>query len=249
MTEAAGKSVLLTGGAGAVGRELARELSGRNRVIVLDRDENALSELHAVCPDVVGYVCDLTSFDDVSATVDELYSDGHAVDVLINNAGRIHSEPLFSPLKRPDPRHEAETWRRTIEDNLHSVFYVTSCVVRRMAERRNRGVIVNVSSIAACGNAGQSAYGCAKAAVNALTRTWSRELGPLGIRVAAIAPGFLDVASTRAALPERYIDQWIRQTPAGRLGTPGEMARAVQFIIDNGFFNGRILELDGGLRI
>lgn len=244
-----GKSVLLTGGAGAIGKELVRELSRDSRLIVLDRDAEALSQLHAVCPEAAAYVCDLACFEEVSAAVDEIYADGRTVDVLINNAGTIHSEPLFSPLKRPDPRHDVRSWHATIGNNLHSVFHVTVCVVRKMAELRTRGVIINVSSIAAGGNAGQSAYGAAKAGVDALTKTWSRELGPLGIRVAGISPGFLDVASTRAALPERYIDRWVRQTPAGRLGTPQEMARAVRFIMENGYFNGRILELDGGLRI
>jgi 3-oxoacyl-[acyl-carrier protein] reductase len=246
----AGQStILLTGGAGAIGRELVRDFSSDNRLIVLDRDEAALSELNRMCPEVATYVCNLASFEDVSTTIESIYADRHTVEVLINNAGTIHSEPLISPLKRPDPKHDLDTWHRTIENNLHSVFYVTSCIVERMAALRTAGVVVNVSSIAAAGNPGQSAYGAAKAAVNALTKTWSRELAPLGIRVAAIAPGFLDVASTRKALPEKYIDQWVRQTPARRLGTPQEFSRAMRFIIENDFFNGRILELDGGLRI
>jgi 3-oxoacyl-[acyl-carrier protein] reductase len=243
------KTVLLTGGAGAIGRGLVRDLSGDNQLIVLDRDEAALSELHHSCPEAVTYLCDLASSEDVAATVESIYSDRHKVDILINNAGTIHSEPLISPLKRPDPKHDPGAWHRTIENNLHSVFYVTSCIVERMAALRTRGVVVNVSSIAAAGNAGQSAYSAAKAAVNALTKTWSRELAPFGIRVAAVAPGFLDVASTRKALPEKCIDQWVRQTPAGRLGTPRELSLAVRFIIENDYFNGRILELDGGLTI
>lgn len=244
------RTILLTGGAGAVGRQLVRRLLPQaGSLIVLDRDEAALSELAAECPEIAGYVCDLASFEDVEATVGRLHRDGYAVDILINNAGMIHSEPLLNPLKRPDPKHDVESWHRTLESNLHSVFYVTACIAEKMAERRTRGVIVNVSSIAAAGNAGQSAYGAAKAAVNALTVTWSKELGRLGIRVAAIAPGFLDTASMRRALPERYIDQWIRQTPSSRLGTVDELAQAIRFIIETGYFNGRILELDGGLKL
>jgi 3-oxoacyl-[acyl-carrier protein] reductase len=243
-------TVLLTGGAGAIGRMLARDLfEAGYGVIVLDRDRAALTELNRACPEVITYACDLAAFAEVSATIDDLHADGHRVDVLVNNAGTIHSEPLLNPLKRPDPRHDVDAWHRTIESNLHSVFYMTACVAARMVECRTRGVIVNISSIAAAGNAGQSAYGAAKAAVNALTKTWSRELAPFGIRVAAIAPGFIDVASTRKALTDKHIDQWVRQTPSGRLGRPEEMTQAVRFIIENGYFNGRILELDGGLRI
>lgn len=244
------RTILLTGGAGAVGRDLVRDLSPDVcKLIVLDRDETALADLGSEFPEIVSCSCDLACFDDVAGTIGRLYEDGHVVDVLVNNAGSIHSEPLINPLKRPDSKHDLESWHTTIGNNLHSVFYVTACVAEKMAALRTRGVIINVSSIAAAGNAGQSAYGAAKAAVNALTGTWSKELGPLGIRVAAIAPGFMDTASTRHALADKYIDQWVKQTPIGRLGTTLEMARAIRFIIENGYFNGRVLELDGGLKL
>lgn len=249
MTPGEGK-VLLTGGAGSIGRNLVRHLASAGYgIIVLDRDRAALSGLNCTHPEAVTYACDLTSYDEVSGTIDAVYADGHKVSVLINNAGSIHSEPLINPLKRPDPRHALDAWHETIGNNLHSTFHTTLCVAAKMAATRSRGVIVNVSSITAAGNAGQSAYSAAKAAVNALTVTWSRELAPLGIRVAGVAPGFLDVPSTRQALNERHIERWIGQTPCGRLGAPEEMARAVRFIIENEYFNGRILELDGGLRI
>lgn len=246
----ADRTILLTGGAGAVGRDLVRDLSPDVRkLIVLDRDEAALADLGREFPQTVGYGCDLASFDDVTGTIDRLYEDGHAVDVLINNAGSIHSEPLINPLKRPDSKHDLESWHATIANNLHSVFYVTACVAEKMVALRTRGVIINVSSIAAAGNAGQSAYSAAKAAVNALTGTWSKELGRVGIRVVAIAPGFMDTASTRHALADKYIEQWVKQTPLGRLGTTGEMARAIRFVIEDEYFNGRVLELDGGLKL
>lgn len=243
-------TILLTGGAGAVGRDLVRYFTAEaKKIVVLDRDERALEALGSELPETARYRCDLASFDEVAGTIGAVYDDGHSVDVLINNAGAIHSEPLINPLKRPDSKHDLAAWHRTIDSNLHSVFHVTSCVAERMVAQRTKGVIINVSSVAAAGNAGQSAYAAAKAAVNALTVTWSKELGRLGIRVAAIAPGFLDTTSTREALSDRHVEAWTKQTPIGRLGTTEEMARAIRFVIEDGYFNGRILELDGGLRI
>ena len=118
-----------------------------------------------------------------------------------------------------------------------------------MVEHRTKGLIINVSSISANGNVGQSAYSAAKAAVNALTVTWSKELGMFGIRSTAIAPGIVDTSSTQRSLSEANIRKWKKNTPLGRLGKLEEISESVKFIIENDFFNGRILEIDGGLKI
>ncbi|MCG8442836.1 MAG: SDR family NAD(P)-dependent oxidoreductase [Caulobacterales bacterium] len=249
MTQGA-ETLLITGGAGAVGRELVGELGGEGRaVVVIDRDAEALEAMRRDHPGVAGYVCDLASAEEVAAVIDRIHDDGHAIDVLVNNAGSIHSEPLINLLKRPDPKHDVATWRSTLADNLDSVFHVSSCVAEKMVARRAKGVIINVSSVAAGGNAGQSAYSAAKAAVNALTVTWAKELGPLGIRVAAIAPGFMDTGSTHAALSEKHVQNWVKRTPIGRLGEAREMALAIRFVMENGYFNGQVLALDGGLTL
>jgi len=109
--------------------------------------------------------------------------------------------------------------------------------------------VLNFSSMAADGNAGQSAYSAAKAALESLTVTWSKELGPFGIRVNAVAPGFIDTPSTAKALTPAQIATWIKQVPAARMGTLAEIAHAVRFIIENDYYNGKVLRVDGGLRI
>jgi 3-oxoacyl-[acyl-carrier protein] reductase len=118
-----------------------------------------------------------------------------------------------------------------------------------MVTRRHKGAIINISSIAASGNVGQSAYSATKAAVNALTVTWSKELGMFGIRCNSIAPGFMDTPSTQNALSEAKIKQYQKNTPLGRLGKTEEILQALEFIIENDFYNGAVLQLDGGLKL
>jgi 3-oxoacyl-[acyl-carrier protein] reductase len=118
-----------------------------------------------------------------------------------------------------------------------------------MVTRRTKGVIVNISSISACGNEGQTAYSAAKAAVNAMTVTWSKELGRWGIRCNAVAPGFIGTESTRHALSESNLKHVQDSTPLRRLGKAEEVAHAVTALIENDFINGVILDVNGGLTI
>jgi 3-oxoacyl-[acyl-carrier protein] reductase len=143
--------------------------------------------------------------------------------------------------------HDPEAWNKVLAANLTSVFYMTSCVVEKMISTRTKGVIVNISSVSASGNAGQSAYSAAKAGVNALTAVWAKELSPMGIRVAAVAPGFTETESTKEAVSETMLRETIKRVPLRRLGRPAEIADGVLSVITNDFFNGKILELDGGL--
>jgi 3-oxoacyl-[acyl-carrier protein] reductase len=124
---------------------------------------------------------------------------------------------------------------------------MTVCVVEKMITTRTRGVVVNISSVSSSGNAGQSAYSAAKAGVNALTAVWAKELGPMGIRVVALAPGFTDTDSTKDAVSEAALRETVKKVPLRRLGKPAEIADGVVSVIRNDFFNGKVFELDGGL--
>ena len=124
---------------------------------------------------------------------------------------------------------------------------MTACIVEKMITTRTRGVVVNISSVSAGGNAGQSAYSAAKAGVNALTAVWAKELSPMGIRVVAVAPGFTETDSTKEAVSETALRETIKRVPLRRLGQPEEIAEGVLSVIRNDFFNGKVLELDGGL--
>jgi 3-oxoacyl-[acyl-carrier protein] reductase len=198
----------------------------------------------------VGLVeCDVSDYGRVVEATARYHDEHGAADVLVNNAGVLYSAPLLRLTPSGLERHDAAEWDRVLAADLSSVFYMTSCVVERMVAARTRGVVVNVSSVSAAGNAGQSAYSAAKAGVNALTATWAKELGPLGIRVAAVAPGFTETESTRAALSEAVLKETVKRVPLRRLGTPEEIAEGVLCVIGNDFFSGKVFELDGGLVI
>jgi 3-oxoacyl-[acyl-carrier protein] reductase len=243
-------NILITGGASGLGKTMATQLAGKAaNVIVVDRNAEALEQLMAECPNIKCYTAELTDYEAVQAVTETIFKDFGKVNVLVNNAGIIHSEPLINILSREDTKHSLENWRRTIDINLNAVYYVTVNVVEKMVRTRSKGVIINISSISSYGNMGQSAYSATKAALNALTVTWSKELGMFGIRCVAIAPGFIDTPSTRASLTEAKITSYKNATPIRRLGNTDELVNAVEFIITNDFYNGTILNLDGGLKL
>lgn len=247
----AGSRVLVTGGGAGIGRFLVRRLEDESaQVGVLELDAARCAELRESSGGrVAAWACDVTDPAAVDAALQVAFDCGFEPDVLINNAGVIHSEPLVNMLSRGDRAHSRESWRRVISSDLDSVFYVTSRVVDRMLAKRRKGVVISISSISANGNAGQSAYSAAKAGVNALTRTWAKELGGMGLRFAAIAPGFLDTPSTRAALSEANIARLQQQIPLRRLGDLESIYLAVRHVIENDYLSGTVLEIDGGLVI
>jgi 3-oxoacyl-[acyl-carrier protein] reductase len=117
-----------------------------------------------------------------------------------------------------------------------------------MVKGRVKGVIVNISSISRAGNLGQTNYSAAKSAVDAMTVTWAKELSKFGIRVGAVAPGYINTEMVAKIRPD-VLQKLIEKIPAARLGEMPEISQAVQFIVRNDFFTGRILEVDGGMRI
>jgi 3-oxoacyl-[acyl-carrier protein] reductase len=118
-----------------------------------------------------------------------------------------------------------------------------------MAKHRVRGLIINISSIAAQGNIGQTAYSAAKAGIEAMTKVWSKELGMFKIRAVCIAPGFIETPSTHDSLSEAVIEKWKKQIPLGHLGALEEIGKTVAFAIENNYINGKIISVDGGLSI
>lgn len=242
--------ILVTGGGSGIGRAIVdRLVSEGSLATVIDVNPDALEQLKQEQPGVTPYQADLTDHEQVRDVISRIQAECGPIQALVNNAGVIHSEPLISIGMDGLKQHSLENWRRILAVDLDSVFFVTREVAGEMVKKRIKGVVVNVSSIAAVGNAGQTAYSAAKAAVNALTVTWARELGAFGIRVAGLAPGFTDTPSTHAALTDSTLQHIRKEVPLRRLAKPAEMAQGVVSILENSFYTGRILELDGGLRL
>ena len=244
-----GAVIVVTGGASGLGYGIAEALVRHGaRPIILDRDEHALQAAAKTlqCPI---YQIELTDPQQVDNTVEEICATHGVPQGLINNAGILRSSPLLNLLNREQPRHSLELWHEVLNVNLTAVFLMTRAIAEQMARKRVRGVIVSMSSISARGNAGQSAYSAAKAGVEALTRVWAKELGPLGLRFAAIAPGFIDTPSTRAALTDEALEDWKRKTPLRRLGRVEDIAQAVLYILENEMITGTVLEVNAGLSI
>ena len=243
------KKVIVTGGAKGIGKSLVEKLLTENAIVgVFDIDKDALNKLKEDNPNLFCKVCDVSDNDQIEKAIDEFFNKFQAIDVLINNAGMPRNSPLIS-LAGGIKKHDVKIWDEVIAANLSSVFYMTLHVAEKMIKKRTKGVIINVSSISANGNAGQTAYSAAKAGVNALTKTWAKELNSLGIRVAGIAPGFTKTNTTLNIMSEKVIDEWNKKIPLRRMAEPSEIADGILFIIKNDYFNGKVLELDGGLII
>lgn len=248
--ELKGKKAIITGGVKGIGKEIVQKMIGEGVEIgVFDKDIEGIESLKKSIPDIHCFQCDITKIDDVKASVDKCFEKLQVIDILINNAGILYSAPLISFSLDGVKMHDVKMWDKVISTDLSSVFYVTVNVVEKMVSKRTKGVIINISSVSANGNAGQSAYSAAKAAVNALTATWSKELGPWGIRVAGIAPGFTETESTHSAMNEEALKDIVSKVPLKRLGKVDEIAEGVISVIKNDFINGKVLEIDGGLII
>jgi 3-oxoacyl-[acyl-carrier protein] reductase len=241
------RAAIVTGAAGSLGSSIAFGLRDRGcRVVALDRDEKALA---AFSPDegIDTAVCDLLEPTLTDQRIGEAWDKHGPISILVNAVGSIYNAPLINMTTRAERRHSLESWRRVIDLNLTTMFSASAAVVDRMVSTRTRGVVINFSSIAARGNPGQGAYSAAKAGVEAATTAWAKELGILGIRFVAIAPGFIDTPSTHAALSESAVKDLIQRTPLRRLGATEDVMSAVAFAIDNAHLSGRIIEVDGGL--
>jgi 3-oxoacyl-[acyl-carrier protein] reductase len=243
-----GKKVIVTGGVRGLGRATVEALIAKEAIVtVFDVNATGLSELCRLYPALNGVECDISNYEQVVEATSRYHTEFKSADVLINNAGILYSAPLVRLAPTGIEKHDVAMWNKTLATNLSSVFYMTACIVEKMVVTRTKGVIVNISSISAAGNAGQSAYSAAKAGVNALTATWAKELGALGIRVVAVSPGFTDTESTKEALNESVLQEIVKRVPLRRLGKPQEVAAGIISVIENNFFNGKVYELDGGL--
>jgi len=246
--ELRGKKVIVTGGVRGLGRCIVEKLVAKGATAtVFDIDVQGLDKSRKEAANLNWVECDVSNYEHVVAATNQYHEKFGAADVLINNAGILYSAPLVRITAAGIEKHDLAMWNKVLATDLSSVFYMTACIVEKMVTARTKGVIVNISSVAAAGNAGQSAYSAAKAGVNALTATWAKELSLMGIRVVAVAPGYTETESTKQALSDAMLREIVKKVPLRRLGKPEEIADGVLSVIENDFFNGKVIELDGGL--
>ena len=233
--EIKGKVVLVTGGLGNLGNGIAEALKMKGaKVIIFDCCSSQNTDTYKV---------DVTNEKEVIEALSKI----EKIDVLVNCAGEIYSEPILNMLK--SEHHSKTSWDRVINNNLNSCFVMSVNTAMKMATNRTKGVIINLSSISALGNMGQVAYSVSKAGVEVLTKVFAKELGMFKIRVCSIAPGFIGTQSTNIALSNGMIDYWKKNIPLHKLGEIKDVISTVEFIIENDYMTGNVIRIDGGLTI
>ena len=167
---------------------------------------------------------------------------------LINNAGILRDGLLVKKDRTTGEilKLSRAQWQAVIDVNLTGATFAVRDTVAKMAATGSRGVIVNISSIARHGNRGQSNYSAAKAALAANTKTWSLEFAPFGIRVGAVAPGMIKTPMTDG-MNDKAREALVKLIPVGRIGEPEDIWVAVKFVVECDYFNGRTIDVDGGL--
>ncbi len=240
------KVAFITGGARGIGAATALELAKAGYSIAigdltLDQDaKNTLASIEKLGVKAMFVELDVTNLQSVEKAVNEVLNSLRRIDVLVNNAG-ITKDVYFQRMDR-------DVWDKVLEVNLTGVFNCTKAVVNQMI-KQGGGVIINVSSIVGLlGNVGQANYAASKAGLIGLTYTLAKELAPYGIRVVAIAPGFV---KTRMALavPTSILRDYMRRIPIARLIEPEEVGKLIRHIVENEALNGVVIPIDLGLTI
>jgi 3-oxoacyl-[acyl-carrier protein] reductase len=246
--------IIVTGAASGMGAHFATRLAEAGaQVAAGDVNREGLDALARATTGLPGAVhvhpLDVADDAQIASFVTWAFEAMGGLNGLVNNAGllrdgllvkRDRASGAISVLSRAH-------WQQVIDVNLTGATFIVRDAVALMAAReQGPGVIVNISSLARYGNRGQSNYVAAKAALAANTVTWAREFAPFGIRVGAVAPGMIETPMTQG-MNQKARDALVAMVPVGRIGTPEDIWQAVRFIIECDYFNGRTIDVDGGL--
>jgi 3-oxoacyl-[acyl-carrier protein] reductase len=242
-----GKTAIITGASRGIGKAIAMKYAqeGCNVAFTdLFEDDNMKAteaELQAMGVKAKGYASDAGSFADTDRVVNEIEKDFGRIDILVNNAG-ITKDTLLM-------RMTEEQWDAVINVNLKSVFNFTKAVQKIMLKQRS-GSVINMSSVVGVGgNAGQANYSASKAGIIGFTKSVARELGSRGIRVNAIAPGFI-ITEMTAKIPEDARKAWEESIPMKRGGTPEEVAGVATFLASelSSYVSGQVIQVCGAMK-
>lgn len=244
-----GKVAIVTGAARGIGAAVAKQLASEGaKVGVFDLNgegaEQVLGEIRSLGSDGLALSCDVSKADQVETCFRQVVDTFGRLDIVVNNAGVIRDNLLYKMTE--------EDWDTVIDIHLKGTFLCSREGQKYMVPQKS-GKIVNVSSTSALGNRGQTNYSAAKAGIQGMTRTMAIELGPFGINVNAVAPGFIATEMTRATAArigisfEQFTEAFVQSNPIRRVGTPEDIAKAVAFLAsdDAAYITGQILYVAG----
>lgn len=233
------KVVLVTGASRGIGRQIAKTLSNKGYIVIANynRSEEAAIKLKQEEPSIDIYKADVSKREEVSNMINYILKKYSKIDVLINNAG-ISTSRLFTDVTD-------EEWDILINNNLYSVFCVTQETIPSMIHEKN-GCIINISSIwGIVGASCESIYSISKAGVDAMTKSLAKELGPSNIRVNSIAPGIINTEMNKD-LNKQDFQEIKDQIPLDRIGNTIDIARCVEWLIEDNYTTGQIISINGG---
>ncbi|MBC8591021.1 3-oxoacyl-[acyl-carrier-protein] reductase [Wansuia hejianensis] len=242
------KLALITGGTRGIGKEIAMALAkeGVNIAITYNSNDSlayeVVEEIKNNNVKAMAIKANVSNGEEVNNMIKVIEDELGSIDILVNNAGITKDNLLI--------RMSQEDWETVLDVNLKGVFLCTKAVARSMMKKRY-GKIINISSIVGItGNGGQGNYSASKAGVIGFTKSIAKELGPRGIRVNAIAPGFIQTDMTDK-LKEEVKDQMLKNIPLGIFGIPKDIANLVVFLSseNSDYITGEVIKVDGGMAI
>lgn len=246
MENTAVKTALVTGASRGIGAAIAKKLAARGFMVIINYGhssataEEVKNQIEQAGGQAVLMQGDVSSGDDVDRMFKDIKKTWGRLDVLVNNAG-INRDTLLVRMKE-------DQWDAVLSTDLKSVFFTTKAAASLMMRQRS-GSIINIASVVGItGNAGQANYAAAKAGVIGFTKSAAKELAARGIRVNAIAPGFIETDMTDA-IPEKIREGMLETIPLRRGGKAEDVANAVAFLAsdDAGYITGQVLKVDGGM--
>ena len=249
------KNVIITGAAGGIGSAIVKKLLNLGAVVgVIDKDKNRLNLLEKSLTKLqkkktIFFNVDVGKFDQVKSVVNKFFNKQKSIHALINNAAELIDGPLIGFSKGKLDKYSIEKWNKTLSSNLNGHFFVTREVVEKMTSSFTRGVVINISSISAAGNRGQTAYSASKGALISAAKSMAIELAAKKVRVNCIAPSLTESEMTKSMLSNQNLKKAIESMhPIPKIGQAEDHAKLASFLLgqSNNWITGQVFHVDGG---